>query len=225
MNQRIQSLSKAIGRVPAAWWVVLLTLPALIPLLRAGFFQSDDGLFHVYRLAALDGAVRSGVLYPRWFPELAFGYGQPVLNFYGPLSYYWGLPFTLLGADAVLAMKLVLASGLVASALSMYLFARLHLGRGPALVAAVVYVYLPYHLVDLYVRGAVAEFLAFVWLPLLLWSFHHLIVGAGQKRFYWAGLAAWLLAALVVTHSLSALFFVLFWTISSLMYYALRDRK
>jgi len=186
---------------------VVLTLPALAPLARSGFFESHDGLFHIYRLAALDRAVRSGVLYPRWFPEFAFGYGQPVLNFYGPLSYYWGLPFTLLGADAVLAMKLVLATGLIASALGMYLFARLHLDRGPAFVAAVVYTYLPYHLVDLYARGAVAEFLAFVWFPLVLWAFHHLIEDSEQRSLTWLALAPLSLVALVITHSLSALIF------------------
>jgi hypothetical protein len=186
---------------------VLLTLPALIPLARSGFFASDDGTFHVYRLAALDRSVRAGVLYPRWFPELAFGYGHPVLNFYGPLGYYWGLPFTLLGANAVLALWLVFATGLVASALAMFLFARLHLDRGPALVAAIVYAYLPYHLADLYVRGAVAEFLAFVWLPLVLWAFHKLLMGQDQDRIYRLGLAALTLAALVVTHSLSAFIF------------------
>ena len=111
-------------------------------------------------LEALDRAVRAGVLYPRWFPGFAFGYGHPVLNFYGPLSYYWGLPFTLLGIDPALALKLVLAGGLIASALGMYAFARLHLGRSGAVAAAVVYAYLPYHLVDLYLRGALAEFLA-----------------------------------------------------------------
>jgi hypothetical protein len=187
--------------------VVILTLPALVPLLRPGFFESHDGLFHVYRLAAVDRAVRTGVLYPRWFPEFAFGYGHPVLNFYGPLSYYWGLPFTLLGADAALALQLVLASGLVASALSMFLFARLHLDRGPAIVAAGVYVYLPYHLMDLYIRGAVAEFLAFVFLPLLLWAFHRLVENPGRSAFPRLALASLLLAALVVTHSLSALIF------------------
>ena len=201
------SLTQALGRVPMGWWVVLLTLPALVPLARGGLFDSHDGLFHVYRLAALDGAVRAGVPYPRWFPSFAFGYGQPVLNFYGPLAYYWGLPFTLIGVDAVPALKLIFATGLVASALAMYLFARLHLQRLPSLVAAVVYVYLPYHLVDLYVRGAVAEFVAFVWFPLVLWAFHRLVANPGPFRFASLGLASLLLAALTVTHSLSALLF------------------
>jgi hypothetical protein len=207
VTQRIQAYTQKLGRVPAGWWVVLFTLPALVPLARSGFFESHDGLFHAYRLNALEHAVRAGVLYPRWFPEFAFGYGHPVLNFYGPLSYYWGLPFTLLGADALLAVKLVFASGLVASGLGMYLFARLHMDRAPSLVAAVVYAYLPYHLVDLYVRGALAEFLSFVWFPLLLWAFHSLVEAEGRSRLVPMALTALLLAALVVTHSLSALIF------------------
>jgi hypothetical protein len=207
VTQRIQSFAQKLGRVPTGWWVVLLTLPAIAPLARSGFFESHDGLFHAYRLSALDRAVRAGVLYPRWFPEFAFGYGHPVLNFYGPLSYYWGLPFTLLGADATLAVKLVFASGLVASGLGMYLFARSYLDRAPALVAAVVYAYLPYHLVDLYVRGALAEFLAFVWFPLVLWTFRAVVQNDRSTRFILIPLAALSLAALVVTHSLSALIF------------------
>ena len=208
VNQHIRLWAENLRAIPAPWWVVLLALPALAPLARAGFFESHDGLFHLYRLQALDRAVRAGVLYPRWFPEFAFGYGHPVLNFYGPLSYYWGLPFTLLGAGPILTLKLVFATGLIASALGMYAFARLHLERGAALVAAVVYAYLPYHLVDLYVRGALAEFLAFVWFPLILWAFHRLVTSPQPRRLVRAALASLLLAALVVTHSLSALIFV-----------------
>lgn len=188
---------------------MLLALPALAPLARPGFFESHDGIFHAYRLAALDRAVRAGVLYPRWFPEFAFGYGHPVLNFYGPLSYYWGLPFTLLGAGPVAATELVLATGLVASALGLYAFARLYLDRLPALVAAVVYAYLPYHLLDLYVRAALAEFLAFAWFPFVLLAFHRLLDGAneGGRWIPWLAVAGLTLAALIVTHSLSALIF------------------
>ncbi len=206
MDKHFRALAQAVGRVPTGWWVVLLTIPALLPLARSGFFDSHDGLLHAYRLAALDRAVRAGVLYPRWFPELAFGYGQPVLHFYGPLSYYWGLPFTLLGADAALATKLVFGTGLLASALGMYLFARLYLNRGAALVSALAYAYLPYHLLDLYVRGAISEFLAFVWFPLALWAVERLISGAGQ-RLASTVTAALILASLLLTHPLSTLIF------------------
>lgn len=204
---RSEIMVARLKRVPACIWIMGLLLPALTPLFRSGYVQLHDGHIHLYRLAALDRAVRSGVLYPRWFPEFGFGYGQPVLNFYGPLSYYWGLPFTLLGFDPVVALKIVAGSGLVASALGMYLLARLYVGRIPAIVAALVYAYMPYHLVDLYVRGALAEFLSFVWFPLVLWALHRLIVHDKPHAVTRLSLLALLLVALVTTHSLSALIF------------------
>jgi hypothetical protein len=208
VNRRWQVLVQKLERIPSAWWVVLAVLPALAPLARAGLFGSHDGIFHVYRLAGLEQAMRSGVLYPRWFPEFAFGYGHPVLNFYGPVSYYWGLLFSLLGAGPILATKLLFATGLLASALAMYAFARLHFDRLAALLAAILYAYLPYHLIDLYVRGAVAEFLAFVWFPLLLLAFHRLAEEGKPSRILpRVALVALLAVALVATHSLSVLIF------------------
>ena len=75
----VYRLSSIVLRPPVL--VLLLTLPALWPLLRQGFFVSDDGLFHVYRVAALADAWSHGVLYPRLFPDFGFGYGQAVLKF------------------------------------------------------------------------------------------------------------------------------------------------
>ena len=166
-------------RAPRRWRLAAaatLSLPALWPLLRPGFFVSDDGLFHLYRLAALDEALRAGVLFPRWFPDFAFGYGFPVLNFYSPLGYYLAEAFQLVVGDAVVALKLAFAAALLLSGLAMYLFAREPLGRWGAALAALAYVYAPYHLADVYRRGALAESLAFVFFPLVLWSCRRLAV-------------------------------------------------
>jgi hypothetical protein len=208
VNRQIRSLGQQLGRLPLGLWAILLTLPALIPLLRPGFFDSPDGLMHLYRLPALEQAVRSGVLYPRWFPEFAFGYGHPLFNFFGAATYYWGLPFIFLGADAAAAFQLTLATGLIASALGMLLFARQYFSRSAALVAVVVYLYLPYHLVDLYVRGAAAEFMAFVWFPFVLWAFGRTVEEPGKHGLAWGALAGLLLVALIGTHQLSAFVFL-----------------
>lgn len=186
--------------------VLVLSLPAVIPLLRSGYFASHDGLLHLYRFLGLDRAVQAGVFLPRWFPEFGFGYGQPVLNFYGPLGYYLGQLLRSLGLGPVGAAKGAYALAVVAAGLGMYLFARRALGgrQLPAVVAALAYVYAPYHLADLYVRGALAELWAMACVPLLLWSLTgllterepvHLVVSAGA------------LAALVLAHSLSLLVF------------------
>lgn len=184
--------------------LVLFTIPALWPLLRPGFFASDDGLFHLYRLAALDAAWHRGVLYPRWFPDFAFGYGYPVLNFYSPLSYYFAQVLHLLGWGYIAATKGAFGASLLLSTLTMYLFAREALPRPAALLAALAYLYVPYHLGDVYRRGALAEAWAFVFFPLVLWACHRLIL---RREAGYILLLALAYAGLILVHNLSAMIF------------------
>ncbi len=86
----------------------------------------------------------------------------------------------------------------------MYGFVRSWSSRNAALVAGVAYVFIPYHLVDLYVRGALAESVALVFLPLCLWGFR-----AVTHRPSWATItgAALAFAGLMLTSNLVALVF------------------
>ncbi len=187
-----------------AFWFSLLSLPASLPLLRGGYFISHDGLFHLYRLAGLDRALHQGVIYPRWFPDFAYGYGHPVLNYYSPLAYYVGEIFHLLGFGYIASTRLTFLAGFLLAGLAIYLLARDLWGRFPALVAAVAYTYAPYHLADTYVRGALAESLAFVFMPLVLWAIGRLFK---QKKGTYAVVAALGYGGLILTHNLTALIF------------------
>jgi len=186
--------------------VILLSLPALAPLLRPGFFSSDDGLLHLYRMMGLDHAIQAGVLYPRWLPDFAFGYGQPVINFYGPFSYYIGQIVRVVNLGAIAATKWSYGLAALAAGMTMFLFTRRIFERRslPAAVAALAYVYAPYHLANLYVRGAMAELWAMAWFPLILWAFTRVVYDNRKAHITTAGLG---LAGLVVSHSLSLLIF------------------
>ena len=187
----------------ALWSALLLALPALWPLLRPGFFISDDGRFHVYRIAALAEAWRQGVSYPRLFPEFGFGYGQAVLNYYAPLSYYPAALLTFLGLGPATAMQLALALGFLLAAWAAYGYARSLWGPAGGVLAAVAYTYFPYHLADAYLRGALPEHFAFVWPPLILWAYVAAFREEKPLRPLLWGALAW--AALVCTHNLTAL--------------------
>lgn len=188
---------------------LLLTLPALWPLLRPGFFVSDDGHFHIYRIAALADAWRHGVLYPRLFPEFGFGYGQAVLNFYAPLSYAPGALLAALGVNPATAVELTIALGFVLAALAMYGFVRSLWGPAGGVLAAVAYTYFPYHLADAYVRGAIPEHFAFVFPPLILWATTAIFREERSRGpLLWAALA-W--AGLIFTHNLTALLVAPVW--------------
>jgi hypothetical protein len=203
--------------------VVLLTLPALGPLLRPEFFVSDDGLFHLYRIAAVVNAWHQGVLYPRLFPDFGFGYGQAVLNFYAPLAYVPGALLASLGVGPAEAAQITLGLGFILAALATYGFVNSLWGPLAGLLAAVAYTYFPYHLADAYMRGALPEQFAFIWPPLILWAYTVSFLGnrasfeAGipgravlsplrraAAPLLWSALA-W--AGLVYTHNLTALMF------------------
>jgi len=152
-SRRAQSLGEAAKSV-AAWlsrhlWLVLplLAIPALWPFANLSLPVSADGTLHLLRLAALDHHVRQGMLYPRWLPELFAGLGYPVLNFYGPLTYYLAELLHLIGLDFVSALIAAFAVLVLAGGFGMYWLARDVLGpqqHWAALVAETAYMYAPY---------------------------------------------------------------------------------
>ena len=182
---------------------VLLALPALWPLFKAGFFVSDDGRFHVYRIVALAQAWQQGVLHPRLFPEFGFGYGQAVLNFYAPLSYWPGAALSLLGANPATAAQATIALATLLAALAAYGYARYLWGPAGGVLAALAYTYFPYHLADAYLRGAIPEYFAFIWPPLILWAYTAAFREDRPVAPLLWGTLAW--AGLVYTHNLTAM--------------------
>lgn len=163
--------------LPAPYFLLCLCLFAIGPLLRPGYFwDAHDAKNSLYFLFEFDKSIRDGILWPRWGPDWAFGYGYPFWNIYGPLAYYVGEAIHLLGFDLIDALKITFALSVFGSALSMYLFVGRLMGEAAGLIAGLVYVYAPYHLFDIYVRAALAESFAFVFVPLVLWGFYELAV-------------------------------------------------
>ena len=198
-------LSKIQHSDPFILVVIVCSLVAVLPLVGPSyFFGAHDAPHSVFFLTEFDAALRDGVWYPGWGTDHALGYGYPTFVLYSPLAYYGAEVFLLLGAGHVAAVKWIWALATVGAGLAMYVYVRRVLGRLPGLLAAVVYVYAPYHLVDLYVRAALAEYCAFVWMPLALLAFHNLAEKATARRLALAGLAY---GALWLTHNVTAIAF------------------
>jgi hypothetical protein len=195
------------GRWDINWLLApLLSVFAVGPLTHPGYFWgAHDARHSVYFLVEFDRAIQDGIWYPRWMPDFNSGFGYPFFNIYPPGAFYLGEAFHLLGLDFVSAAKLVFGLGIVLSGLTMYLFARRLWGPAGGLVSAVAYMYVPYRLVDVYVRGAQAESLIFAAFPLALWAFDDL---CRAPRWRGAALAALSVAALMFCHFPLGLFFV-----------------
>jgi hypothetical protein len=154
------------------WLALALTSFAAAPFLLPGYFWgANDARHHVYFLFEYDRLVQDGIWWPRWSPDFAFGYGYPFFNIYGPFSHFLAeLLHHFLGFSFTAAVESIFVLSIVAAAAAMYAFVRTWCGRTAAVIAALVYTYAPYHLLNLYVRANLAESMAFVWLPLCLWT-------------------------------------------------------
>jgi hypothetical protein len=148
--------------------VVLLAVFAIAPLEYPGAFQSHTGLLAVYNLINLD---QNPWQFFNWAP--AVGRAYDLFRSDGALPYLIAEIFHLVGFGYLDSIKLVYALAWVASGLTMYALARkLVVSRvepffsdAGALLAATVYVYLPYHIATVYVRGAFAEAVAWAVMP------------------------------------------------------------
>ncbi len=191
---------------PYAWLALLLTIPVMLPLLAPGYFlKAHDARHSIYFLVELDQVLRAGALWPVWAPDQAIGFGYPLWLVYAPLAYFAAEAFHLLGLGFTAAVKATWALGFVLGALGAYRLARRWWGPAAGLVASVAFTYAPYHLVQIYVRAALAEFMALAWLPWAVLALAALWESPRPRR---AAVAALAFATLLLLHTVSMLTFV-----------------
>ena len=175
------SLAEKLGRtiLKSGWKLLLISLLGLValqPLLRPAMTCSDDGGHYLVRLVELDHCLRQGTPWPRWTPDLVYGYGYPLFNFFPPLSFYPAEFFHLLGLSFAQAWNAALALYILLAGMTMYLLVKDLFGETAAWVAAVAYMYAPYQLYNALNRGNLGEALALPLLPLTLWAFRRLLI-------------------------------------------------
>jgi uncharacterized membrane protein len=186
------------------------------------FLNAHDAPHSLFFLNQFDQAIRDGVLYPRWGVDFALGYGYPLFNIYSTLAFYVAEVFHLLGASLTGAVKLTYALSFVLSGLTMYAFGKRVLSPQAGVLAAVVYMYAPYRLLDIYVRCAFAEFCAFSFLPLILLLFYELLERPSARNLALSGLAY---AALFLTHAATAFLFTILLVVYMVFLLASRIRS
>ena len=179
-------------------------LAAAQPLFTGLLPRGADILLHYYRIVALVEMLGQGLLYSRWFPYLAAGYGYPILLYYAPLAHYLGAGFHALGAGYGPATLLVFGLALFLAATGAFAWARERLGDADGLGAAAAYAFAPYVLLDVMARSALAEVLALAIVPWVFWALTRL---QREGRPIHGLLVALSYAGLTLSHNITALVF------------------
>ncbi len=195
--------------------VIVLSYWAIKPLSIPGFFPIHDDT-QVARVFEMTKSLKDGMFPVRWTQDLGYGYGYPIFSFYSPLSYYVGSAIELLGFDALLATKTMMGLGIMLSGVFMYLLAKEFWGRLGGIVSAAFYLYAPFHAVDIYVRGDVAEFWAYSFIPLAFYGMYKVFQTKGN--FKWIVVGSLGYAGVILSHNLTAMMVTPFLIIVILFY-------
>ncbi|MCE5258045.1 MAG: glycosyltransferase family 39 protein [Chloroflexi bacterium] len=185
--------------------LVLLSALAVQPLF-AGLPRGHDTLLHFYRIPQLNSLLAQGILFSRWAPDLMFGYGYPLFNFYPPLSpYVITCLYWLVGQNAVLATTIGFGLVLIVGLIGMYLAGKIFYKTWGGLVAAVAYTLAPHLLYQTYERGSISTAMAMSAFPWVIWTLYK---AARSGSFRWLVGAAATVMVMLASHTSASLLFL-----------------
>jgi uncharacterized integral membrane protein len=189
------------------FFIILISIIPLLDLFHPGLPLTHDGQDHVARIANFYQNLSEGNIIPRWAGNLNWGYGHPILMFLYPLPSYTTSLFHFLGFSLIDSTKIVFGVAFLLSGLTMYLWIKNLFGVHVGIVAGMLYMLAPYRFVDLYVRGAMGEHVAFIFPPLICYFLYKLSKKNSHLFVVGGGLSV---AGLLLSHNaISIMFFPL----------------
>ena len=149
--------------------ILVVSIVVMLPKILSNYQVNDDTEFHVSNtlatLKTMDDWVPDDIL-----PDLAGNYGYATRQFYPVLAHTTtAYTMKIFNLDVTTTFKIVHTLVLFLSGVAMYFLAKRYLKKDYlAFTSAIIYMLLPYHLTDIYVRDALAECFLFIFLPIIL---------------------------------------------------------
>lgn len=182
-------------------------------LFHSGFYTSHDGEHQLVRQYVFEQGLKDRQIPVRFNRQIYNGFGYPLFFFTYRLPFYFGEVFRITGLSFADSVKAVFFIAYISSGLTMFLFAR-RWGNFAGIVSAVLYMWAPYRFSVMFVRSALGEHVAAVFVPLLFAS-----VYGGKNNKVRLVLGAVSLAGLFLSHAMMAQITVLMfmpWVLMSL---------
>ena len=201
------ALADAVALLALGLALVPVLQPLVGPLPTCGY----DTMFHLWRAVQVNALWDQGVMYSRWAPDMAQGYGMPLFLFTSAFPPAFVALLHRAGLDWAVAMNTTFGLAWAVGALGMYVLGRTLFGgcKGFAgqiggLIAAIAYVYAPFQAYDVFNRGSLWEGVAWAFPPYVLLGLHHWL---NRRSSLWLALGVCAMGALILSHHLFAFLF------------------
>ena len=187
--------------------LIVLSLLPLISMLRQGTYESGDLSHHALMILSMSDSLLDGNIIPRWGAGLHFEYGGPyhIIQYFLPR--YIASLIHILGIPLIISIKIILASTYILSGITMFYFVKNKIDEKSGFIAGLLYLFAPYHFVDMHFRVELGEMATFTLLPFLLYSTDKFLKFANFK---WTLIISFSLAMTILSHQAISLLFIPF---------------
>ncbi len=142
--------------------------------IRHGRPSTFDGPTHLVNSAQFAAALRSFDFPVRWMDGFA-NYGMPMPIIIQQTTAYLGAFFILFTQNVVLSYNLVVFIATFFSLYFLYLFLTLYFSQNASLLASVLFAFAPYRIINIYIRGALPEYVSHVFFPVVMVGLYYFI--------------------------------------------------
>ena len=148
---------------------------ASMPLFVGGIIQGHDLKFHLMRIEAIAKELLHGNIPVKLSSLYMDGYGYPVSVYYGDLLLYIPAFFRLMGFSVVASYKIYIFLINIGTTISSYAcFGKILKDKRITLIVCLAYTTSYYRMMDIYVRAAVGEYSAMMFLPLVVYAVYQI---------------------------------------------------
>ncbi len=184
--------------------ILIASIFVCIPLMSKNIDMTyDDGIQHIARLMGTYQSIQEGQI--SIISNFCNGFGYSWNIFYSPITALAPLIFKLLGVSFTTCIKLFMFVVIFLSGYFMYIFTKkVTNNNNVSIVAAILYIFAPYRLTDMYIRNALAELASFMFLPMIFLGLYNIFNEESNKKInLWLIIGA---AGLTLTHTIITMY-------------------
>ena len=157
-------------KIISFWTFVLITIILIYSrnLFKGELFRSHDLDYHGSRVVNYYLALKQGQLPPRWAPNLNHKFGSPVFMFSYTTPYIFSTFFYAIGLSVEWSINLVIILSIISATTGFYTLGKISRDNKFGLAASMLFIFSPYILATIFIRGALGEITFFGLIP---WMF------------------------------------------------------
>lgn len=194
-------------------FLLLVTVISVLPIFFSGLPYGGDLDFHLHRIDAISYILKNGYIGYPIYSNYLNNYGYASGLFYPDLFLYIPAFLNYIGFSLFFSYKVFIFIVKFLSLVSIYFCVKAINGKKSGIISVVLYAFSSYIFVDFFERGALAESLTIVFIPIVIRGLFEIFYGDCSKFYFLPfGLLGVLFSHIISMYLISffVLFFILF---------------